>query len=466
VAATVWACVGMRRRLRPGAAPLWLRLAIAFVLVAVAGVALLAGLTLASTNSQVASLDREQERETTASVVAAVAAAYRQAGGWARAELDSALVVAGEAGVTIAIFDQAHHRLAGGLNQPSGSQTGPGSTTDTSAGPVVTVPVVVAGHAVGSVALGFRGSGLRTAVAALRNRLIETVGIGAGCAALLALAVALVVARRITRPVAALTRVARARESGDRDARVGRVKAPGELDELAMAFDRMADAVSREDELRRALVADVAHELRTPISVLQGSCEALLDGVLEPTPDVISSIHDEVLRLATRVEDLQVLAAAEAAGLRMTAKPVDLAQVAGEAAAALAPRFEAADVELVTELESVTVSGDHARLHQIVTNLLTNTVKFTPAGGKARLEVAPAGGTARLKLTDSGPGMSAEELTHIFDRFWRGETATTTPGSGIGLAVVAELVKAHRGTIETDSEPGRGTTFVVSLPRV
>jgi signal transduction histidine kinase len=227
----------------------------------------------------------------------------------------------------------------------------------------------------------------------------------------------------------------------------------------------MADAVGHEDELRRALVADVAHELRTPISVLQATSEALLDGVVNPTPEAISSIHDEILRLGTRVEDLQVLASAEAAGLRMAAEPVDLARVAGEAAAALAPRFEAAHVELVTELESVTVSGDPTRLHQIVTNLLTNVTKFTPAGGSARLQVAPTGKHGRLILTDSGPGMSADELSHIFDRFWRGEMAESAAGSGIGLAVVAELVKAHRGTIETESETGRGTTFTVLLPR-
>ena len=445
------------------AAPLWLRLAVAFVLVTVTGVALLAGLTLAATNSQVASLSREQQRETTRSVVAAVAAAYRHAGGWRGAELDSALVVAAEAGANVAVVDRAHQRVVGRASLVRGLQAGPGSTTGMR--PAVVVPVVVAGQAVGSVAFDFQASAMGRAVAALRDRLIQTVGLGAGLAALLAVAVALVVARRITRPVAALTRVARAREAGDRDIRVGRFSAPRELDELGMAFDRMADAVSREDELRRALVADVAHELRTPISVLQASSEALIDGVVEPTSSVISSIHDEVLRLGTRVEDLQVLASAEAAGLRMVVEAVDLAQVAGEAADALAPRFAAANIELGTDLEPVTVSGDPARLHQIVTNLLTNVIKFTPAGGTARLEVATAGSTGYVKVADSGPGMSADELSHVFDRFWRGTTATAIGGSGIGLAVVDELVRAHRGTIETHSEPGRGTTFVISLPR-
>ena len=228
----------------------------------------------------------------------------------------------------------------------------------------------------------------------------------------------------------------------------------------------MADAISREDELRRALIADVAHELRTPISVLQASSEALIDGVVEPTSGVLSSMHDEVLRLGTRVEDLQVLASAEAAGLRMVVESVDLARVAGEAAAALAPRFAEANIALVTDLEPVRVSGDPARLHQIVSNLLENVLKFTPAGGTARLEVASTPSTGYVKVADSGPGMSAEELSHIFDRFWRGTGAAATAGSGIGLAVVHELVKAHRGAIETHSEPGEGTTFLISLPRL
>lgn len=453
----------MGRRLRRS--PLWLRLAVAFVLVAVAGVGLLAGLTLTATKSQVASLSREQQQETTTAVVGALAASYRQAGGWAKADLDAATVVAGEAGVTIAVFDQSHHRIATATQQ-GGAQAGPGSAGDGSIESTETVPVMVAGRTVGSVVLGFPGLGLRPALATLRNGLIQAVAIGAALAGLLAIAVALVVARRITRPVAALTRVARARASGDRAARVGPLKAPGELDELAVAFDRMADAVGREDELRRALVADVAHELRTPISVLQASSEALLDGVVKPTPALVSSIHEEVIRLGTRVEDLEVLASAEAAGLRMDTEPVDLARLARDAAEALTPRFDAAQVALETELEPVTVCGDPERLHQIVTNLLTNAIKFTPAGGRTRLEVAPAGRMARLTLTDTGLGISPEELRHVFDRFWRGAVARDTPGSGIGLAVVAELVRVHRGTIHAASKPGGGSTFELLLPRL
>lgn len=458
------AYVEMLRRSRRSS--LWLRLAVAFVVVALAGVALLAGLTLAATNSQVASLSRAQHLETTTSVVAATAAAYRHAGGWRGAEFESAVAVANEAGVTVTVFDRAKHRIAGSSSPQGGGQTGPGSTAEVNVVTTQRAPVVVRGRTVGTVVLGFPASGLQPALAALRNTLITTVGIGAGLAGLLALAVALLVAQRITRPITALTRMARAQESGDRAARVGPLRAPGELDELAVAFDRMADAVNREDELRRTLVADVAHELRTPISVLQASSEALLEGVVKPTPALIGSLHEEVVRLGTRVEDLEVLAAAEAARLRMTGERVDLAQVGDDAATALAPHFEAAHVALERELESATVWGDPARLHQIVTNLLTNAVKFTPAGGRTLLQVGPGGARARLTVADTGLGIGDEDVGHIFDRFWRGQAANGTPGSGIGLAVVAELVSAHGGTIKTESEPGRGSRFVISLPRV
>jgi len=140
--------------------------------------------------------------------------------------------------------------------------------------------------------------------------------------------------------------------------------------------------------------------------------------------------------------------------------------VASEASATLSPAFATAGVELERQLVSVSVAGDRARLHQVVTNLLTNALKFTPAGGRARLEVRPEGDMARLAVWDTGLGIDAEETTEVFKRFWRGSAATGTEGSGIGLAIVAELVRIHGGEVEAHSQPGEGSTFVVRLPRL
>ena len=185
--------------------------------------------------------------------------------------------------------------------------------------------------------------------------------------------------------------MARATGRGDRTARAGDVRGPGELRDLAIAFDQMADSLARQETVRRNLVADVAHELRTPIAVLQASHEALLDGVAEPTPAQLTSLRDEVLRLARMVDGLQRLASAEAAALQLTLVPCDLAAIAAAAADSLAATFDAADISVERRLTEVQIMGDQGRLHEVIVNLLTNAVKFTPAGGRVMVETGPDG---------------------------------------------------------------------------
>jgi two-component system sensor histidine kinase BaeS len=260
--------------------------------------------------------------------------------------------------------------------------------------------------------------------------------------------------------------VTRAMGRGERSARVGAITASGELRELATAFDQMADTRDRQDRLRRDLVADVAHELRTPIAVLQAGHEALLDGIAEPTPDQLASLRDEVLRLARMVGDLQTMAAADAAALHLTRRPCDLASLAAAAADSLAGQFEAAGIALERRLTPVGINADPRWLHQVITNLLTNALKFTPAGGRVTIEAGPGDSQqAVLTITDTGTGIPAEELPRIFDRFWRGRQAAAVSGSGIGLAVAAELARAHDGQLTARSEPGQGSELTLTLPR-
>ena len=226
----------------------------------------------------------------------------------------------------------------------------------------------------------------------------------------------------------------------------------------------MADALELEDELRRVLVADVAHELRTPLAILQATTEAMADGITEPTAATLSSLHDETLRLGRIVEDLEVLASAEAAELSMEFKPVDLALVAGEAADALEGQLVSAGLSLTRDLEPAVVRGDKNRLHQVVTNLLTNAIKFTSAGGAVSVSVSMRDRVARIVVEDSGRGIPPDDLDHVFDRFWRGPDVRHTAGSGVGLAVVQELVRAHKGEVSVSSREGFGATFVVTIP--
>jgi two-component system, OmpR family, sensor histidine kinase BaeS len=198
--------------------------------------------------------------------------------------------------------------------------------------------------------------------------------------------------------------------------------------------------------------------------VLQAGHEALLDGVTEPTPDELASLRDEVLRLARMVSDLQDLAAADAAALHLSRGRCDLADLAADAADSLAGQFEAAGIALERNLRPAGVLADPRWLHQVITNLLTNALKFTPAGGQVTVEAGPDGPDAVLTVTDTGIGIPADELPHIFERLWRGRQAAQTSGSGIGLAVAAELAQAHGGELTAASHPGLGTRMTLTLP--
>ena len=331
-------------------------------------------------------------------------------------------------------------------------------------GTQLSAPVAVRGQPVGTAVVRFSGSGLGGAEHTLRTALLRAIAGAAGLAALLALVVGLAVARRITRPVERMITVTRAMGGGDRAARVGPVTAPGELRELATAFDQMADTLDRQEQLRRDLVADVAHELRTPVAILQAGHEALLDGVVEATPDQLTSLRDEVLRLARMVDDLQTLAAADAATLHLSLRRCDLAEVAAAAVDSLAGRFEAGGLTVERQLTPAWVLADQRWLHQVITNLLTNALKFTLPGGRVTVRAEASGGSAVLRVTDTGAGIPAGELPHIFERFWRGRQAAQTSGSGIGLAVAAELTRAHGGQLTAGSQPGRGTEMTLTLP--
>jgi two-component system, OmpR family, sensor histidine kinase BaeS len=434
---------------------LGLRLALAFLGVALAAVALLAGLTAAFAAADVSALSVQQRTDLARAVAFAAGVAWDRNNTWSAADLSLVLDQASGTGAAVQIRDQAGRVIATskGFAQASGPQQNPSIT--------------VRGQRVGTAMVRSTGSGLGAADRVLKTALLRAIAGAAGLAALLALLTGLAVARRITRPVTRLIAATRAMAAGDRAARVGEIRTAGELRELAAAFDQMAGTLDRQEQIRRNLVADVAHELRTPIAILQAGHEALLDGVAEPTPAELSSLRDEVLRLARMVGDLQTLAAADAAALNLARQPADLAELAAAAADSLARRFEAAGITLDRQLAASPVLADPHWLHQVITNLLTNALKFTSSGGRVTITVQTTGGEAALRVTDTGTGIPAAELPRIFDRFFRGQQASHISGSGIGLAVAAEVAQAHGGRLTASSElegPGRGTQLTLVLP--
>jgi two-component system sensor histidine kinase BaeS len=279
-------------------------------------------------------------------------------------------------------------------------------------------------------------------------------------------AVTILAGRRLVRPIRALTRAAQRMEAGDQSARVpaaGRDEVGG----LAHAFNAMAESLEASDQQRRAMVSDVAHELRTPLANIQGYLEAAQDGVVPTDDALVASLLDDATTLGRLVDDLQVLALADAGRLTLRRQPVDAAEVVQAAVAAQRGAAAAARVELEADAPgAVPVVADPDRLRQVLGNLVGNALRYTHPGGRIGVAAAVAGGGAVLTVRDTGVGIAPEHLPHVFDRFYRCDPSRSreTGGSGLGLAIVRQLVEAHGGTVTAASVPGEGSTFTVRLP--
>jgi len=292
--------------------------------------------------------------------------------------------------------------------------------------------------------------------------------VGAVAAAgVLALIIMWLLSRRIVGPVEALTTAARAMERGDWSARV-RVRSKDEIGDLSHAFNAMAEALARNETVRRQLVSDVAHELRTPLTNLRAQLEAMEDGIVPADPAALRSLHEETLLLARLVEDLQELSLAEAGRLRLDRAAVEPNEVLGAAAAAFRAQAESRRIALHVEASGAPpVWGDRARLAQILRNLISNAVTHTPEGGSVTLDAEATGDMVRFDVRDTGAGIAPEHLEHVFDRFYRADAsrARATGGAGLGLAIVKHLVEAHGGAVSVTSESGTGTTVSFTIPQ-
>lgn len=436
------------------AGPLGRRLLAAFVLVALSSVAVLTVAALVATDRGLASAQHSTRRQVADRVAAVAGTAYTRADGWRGADLAPAAAIADGAGARLVVLGET-----GTMVWP-GRGMGPGmGAMHNSAGAVLEAAVTVGGQRVGTVRLAFTGG-----AAGGRTVAWSWVAGAAAVALLAALLVSAFVAGRLARPLVVLAAATRRFAAGDRAARAA-VSAPGELGEVAHAFDTMADEVVRAETVRRQQAADVAHELRTPLAALQAGLEELRDGLRPAEPERLAALHDQVLRVGRVVQDLADLSAAEAAALSLRPVDTDLAGVARRALAAQRPRLDAAGLTVWADLDrQVPVRADPDRLAQAVENLLANAARYCRPGDRVGVRAEAVAGAGVLVVADTGPGIPAEEVPHAFDRFWRGRNAQSVAGTGIGLAVVRELVNAHGGTVRLDSPASGGLAATIRLP--
>ena len=430
-------------------------IALATASVGIAGVAI-----RRSVDGEVAALERSELRASAARTATAAAFAYRLADGWSRAWVRDLIATERRNGHEVVILGADRLPVEG---SPSATVAA-----------AERVPVTVAGHAVGTVlsqhtagVAGIPPAGDDRALGAQLRGRVDTQILQAGVVAgLLALLLAIAVALRLIRPLRRVTEVARRMAHGEIEVRAAGSGGPRETKELAVTLDRLAAALRRQEELRRATVNDLVHELRNGLVGVVGRIEALQDGVVVDEEATLDRMARDARRLNRLVDDVLLLAEAQKPSLLVRKRLVDLRDVCVERATCHADRFADRGIAFEFTTASAMVDGDPERLSQIVDNLLSNALRYTDPGERVRVHLDVRDGHAVLRVTDSGIGIAPEHLPRIFDRFWRDPQARdrVAEGSGIGLALVRDLVLAHDGRIEVESRPGEGSRFSVFLP--
>ena len=269
-------------------------------------------------------------------------------------------------------------------------------------------------------------------------------------------------AGRIARPIGDLIEAAEHVERGDYTTRL-RARGPREVRKLANAFNAMSARLEGSENERRRLLADVTHELRTPLTVIQGNIEALIDGVRPMDEAHLRAILEDTHVLARLIDDLRTISVAEAGALALHREDTDLGELVRDTVRSFGSMANSAGVGLTADVAGNTsASVDPIRVREVLTNIVANALRYTPRGGSVTVTVTPWPEHLTVSVRDTGPGIAADVLPGIFDRFTR---SPESPGAGLGLAIAKSLVTAHGGTIEALSTPGQGTEIRFTLPR-
>ena len=300
------------------------------------------------------------------------------------------------------------------------------------------------------------------------DRTNRTLLFGALIGAVIALLLGVFLSQTLTRPIRELTRATHAVSEGDLSQQVP-IRSDDELGELAQAFNRMSTQLSRSVNARKQMTADIAHELRTPLSLILGHAEAVHDGVLPPTPENFEIIREEAVRLEHLVNDLRTLSLADAGELSIQPQIIEPNRLIQEVASLYQVQAQkkniAFNLDIAPNLPAIEV--DPGRITQVLTNILDNALRHTPENGWVVLGARQAGERVELSVQDSGPGLKAEDMDRIFERFYRTDAARQREdgGSGLGLAIARSIVQAHGGQVSAESEVGQGLKILVSLPK-
>lgn len=296
------------------------------------------------------------------------------------------------------------------------------------------------------------------------NTMLVLVGIVSLVAALL---LGAFMSARISRPISKAVRAASEIAKGNYEQKIDERSNTREISQLTGAVNGLAQSLETQKSLRRRMSADVAHELRTPLATLQSSLEAMTDGIWEPSRERLESCHEEILRINRLISDLEKLEQAEAENSVLTLSEFDLTELARHILPNFEPDFYKKGVRLAFSGEPTVLRADRDKISQVIVNLLSNALKYTPGGGQVEVLISDTGSQAQMAVRDSGQGIPPEDLPNIFERFYRADKSRNrlTGGSGLGLSIARAIIEAHNGKILVTSELDKGTEFRVFLPK-
>jgi len=300
-------------------------------------------------------------------------------------------------------------------------------------------------------------------------RINQDLVVGALGAVALSLLLGFFFSSTLTRPLKDLIKATRDVAQGNLEREVP-VRSKDELGDLTKSFNQMSSQLKQSRDLRRNMTADIAHELRTPLSIILGHTEALSEGKLSPVPETLDIIYDEAKRLSLLVEDLRTLSLSEAGELTLTLQPVSPNDLIDRIAGAYEPKARSVNISLETNtaVGLPDINADSHRISQVFGNLMENALRYTPAGGRIKLSARSVSDGIEFRVQDSGPGIAEADVPYIFDRFYRGDKSRsrTDGGSGLGLAISKSVIQAHGGRIWAESTLSEGTTIVFVLPAI
>lgn len=465
------------------------RLALAFAVVALA-TALFAGVaSWAAWTVQFDRYVRANVQSVAEGIAISASAAYDTYGGWNFSTFAVIPQVGLRADVAVQIldtqnniiYDEASMRIHAQemTNQDTdGESTTTKNTNSSNAGALAVVsrpsgdavksPIFVGDHIVGYVRVWSYGN---TGLLTKRDIALRASSMAALIASgLLAIFVAglggALYSRRLVRPINCITNTARSLRNGEISSRTG-LRGEDEISLLGETFDQMADSIEADRELERRLTSDVAHELRTPLQSIQATVECIEDGIFEADPEHLGTIQREVRRLTRLTNAILELSRLETGALPFMFTRMDFANPVRMALDSHIGLYESLGLTLESDIVSgLAISGDSDRLQQAVSNLISNAARYTPEGGTVTVSTYVRNGMAVAQVTDTGIGISAENIENTFKRFWRADDARhrETGGAGVGLSIAKEIVERHHGYIEVESEVGVGTTFIINVP--